>query len=116
MKNLARGLVLVVAVPAYAQAPTIDQSLEMRSASAPRISPDGNWVAYEVSGTNWDANAFEQELWLANASGSQRIRLTGDKGSSFDARWSPDGKWIAFLSTRPVTMPGGKLEGSTGPG
>ena len=113
MTKLARVLVLVVAVPAFAQAPTIDQSLEMRSASAPRISPDGKWVAYEVSRTNWDANAFEQELWLAEASGGQRIRLTGDKGSSFDARWSPDGKWIAFLSTRPVTMPGGKLEEST---
>jgi hypothetical protein len=33
-------------------APTINQSLEMRSASAPRISPDGRWVAYEITRTN----------------------------------------------------------------
>ena len=33
--------------------PTIDQSLEMKSASNPQISPDGKYVVYEVSRTNW---------------------------------------------------------------
>jgi len=113
MQKLACILVGLAALPVYAQAPTIDQSLEMKSASAPRISPDGKWVAYEVSRTNWEANAFERELWLADAGGGQRVQLTSGKGSSFDAKWSPDGKWIAFLSTRPVTTPGGKLEDST---
>jgi len=113
MRKLALLIVLGAALPAYAQAPTIDQSLEMKSANAPRISPDGKWVTYEVSRTNWDANAFERELWLADAAGTQHVQLTSGKGSSFDAKWSPDGKWIAFLSTRPVTLPGGKLEDST---
>jgi dipeptidyl aminopeptidase/acylaminoacyl peptidase len=93
-------------------APTIDQSLEMRSASAPRISPDGRWVAYEITRTNWETNAFERELWLADASASQRLRLTSGKGSSYDAQWSPDGKWIAFLSDRPAVLSGAK-EGKT---
>jgi dipeptidyl aminopeptidase/acylaminoacyl peptidase len=113
-----RYLALLLAIPALtvsalAQAPTIDQSLEMQSANTPRISPDGKWVAYEVSHTNWDANAFERELWLSDATWGTRYRLTSEKGSSFDARWSPDGKWIAFLSTRPVSLPGGKLDDST---
>src|SRR5579862_2105763 len=83
---------------APAGAPTINQSLEMRGASAPRISPDGRWVAYEITRTNWEANAFEREIWLADASSGQRFRLTSGKGSSYDAQWSPDAKWIAFLS------------------
>jgi len=89
-------------------APTINQSLEMRSAGTPRISPDGRWVAYEITHTNWESNAFERELWLAEATSSQRIRLTSSKGASYDARWSPDGKWIAFLSDRPPLLPGAK--------
>jgi dipeptidyl aminopeptidase/acylaminoacyl peptidase len=113
MRKLALTIVLAAALPAYAQAPTIDQSLEMKSASTPRISPDGKWVTYEVSHTNWEANAFERELWLADAAGTQHVQLTSGKGSSFDAKWSPDGKSIAFLSTRPVALPGGKLEDST---
>jgi dipeptidyl aminopeptidase/acylaminoacyl peptidase len=94
-------------------APTINQSLAMRSAGAPRVSPDGKSVVYEVTRTNWETNAFERELWLVDAGGKGRVRLAGTKGSSFDARWSPDGKWIAFLSNRSPTMVGGKLEDST---
>ncbi len=36
------------------------------------------------------------------------FRLTSSKGSSYDARWSPDGKWIAFLSDRPPLLAGAK--------
>ena len=65
-------------------------------------------MAYEITHTNWEANAFERELWLADTTSAQRIRLTSSKGSSYDAHWSPDGKWIAFLSDRPPLLAGTK--------
>src|SRR5580658_11363920 len=84
-----------------ATAPTIDQSLEMKGAFSPEISPDGKRVVYEVSRTNWEDNAFERDLWIADAATGDGHQLTASKKSSTNASWSPDGKWIAFLSDRP---------------
>lgn len=92
--------------PVPTRTPSIDQSLEIRSVSAPRISPDGKRVVYEQSRTNWEANAFETDLWLADAATGERHLLTVTSKSSSDAKWSPDGRWIAFLSNRPAPLPG----------
>jgi hypothetical protein len=56
--------------------PTIDQSLEMFSVGAPKISPDGKHVIYEQARTNWESNAFETDLWLANVATGERHLLT----------------------------------------
>jgi Tol biopolymer transport system component len=83
-----------------ARVPTIDQALEMQSASGAALSPDGQRVVYEVSRTNWKDNAFERDLWIADRAGSTHL-LTAQVKSSSGARWSPDGRWIAFASDRP---------------
>lgn len=88
------------------QAPTIDQSLEMHSVSAPKISPDGKRVIYEQSRTNWDANSFDTDLWIADISTGETHPLSSANKSSTNAQWSPDGKWIAFLSGRPAAIKG----------
>src|SRR5277367_3813157 len=80
--------------------PTIDQSLEMKGAFSPEISPDGKRVVYEVSRTNWEDNAFERDLWIVDTATGEGHQLTASKKSSTNATWSPDGKWIAFLSDR----------------
>ncbi len=103
------GLALILLparfVPAQAAAsassvPSIDQALEAQTASGAALSPDGKWVVYEVSRTNWKANAFERDLWIADRVGHTHL-LTAQVKSSSGARWSPDGKWIAFGSDRP---------------
>src|SRR6266849_5409221 len=76
--------------------PTIDQSLEWKSASNPKISPDGKRVVYEVQKTNWEENAFERNLWIAEIASGETHALTTAKKSSTNHAWSPDGKWIAF--------------------
>jgi dipeptidyl aminopeptidase/acylaminoacyl peptidase len=85
---------------AASSVPTIDQALEFQTASGPALSPDGQRVVYEVSRTNWKANAFERDLWIADRAGSTHL-LTSQVKTSSGARWSPDGKWVAFTSDRP---------------
>ena len=103
------AFVLSITCPLLAQVavktPTIDQSLEMYSVGSPKISPDGRHVVYEQTRTNWDANAFETDLWIADVATGQRHQLTTMGHSCNPAEWSPDGKWIAFVSDRPGSLP-----------
>src|SRR5437588_12538246 len=86
--------------------PTIEQSLEWQSASNPKISPDGKRVVYELQKTNWEENAFERNLWIGEIASGETHALTTAKKSSTNPAWSPDGKWIAFLSDRPGQIAG----------
>ncbi|HYU22159.1 MAG TPA: S9 family peptidase, partial [Candidatus Dormibacteraeota bacterium] len=86
--------------------PTIDQSLEWKAAFNPKISPDGMRVVYELQKTNWEENAFERNLWIADVATGESHALTSAKKSSTNAGWSPDGRWIAFLSDRPGQITG----------
>jgi dipeptidyl aminopeptidase/acylaminoacyl peptidase len=102
----AFGLVLsssiartAVAQTAASGVPSIDQALEAQTASGAALSPDGQRVVYEVSRTNWKDNAFERDLWIADRAGNTHL-LTAQVKSSSGAKWSPDGRWIAFASDR----------------
>ena len=82
------------------QTPTIDQSLGFRSVSSPKISPDGRFVAYQVSEANWDENEFVSQIWIASTATGERYQLTHNKKSSVKAEWSPDSRRVAFLAER----------------
>ena len=80
--------------------PTVDQLLSLKRAGSPAISPDGRWVAYTVRETNWDDNAYDTQIWLADTRGGAPRQLTNSKKSSQSPQWSPDGTRLAFISDR----------------
>jgi dipeptidyl aminopeptidase/acylaminoacyl peptidase len=78
--------------------PSIDDLLNLKRAGAPAISPDGRLVAYTVRETNWDENAYETEIWIGD--GTRTRQLSQGRKSSQQPAWSPDGRWLAFVSDR----------------
>lgn len=99
-KAFALLFILLSAAAVYAQTPTIEQSLNFKSAANARISPDGRFVAFQVQETNWADNTFETEIWIANVATGERFQLTNAKKSSSAPQWSPDGRRLAFVSDR----------------
>jgi dipeptidyl aminopeptidase/acylaminoacyl peptidase len=80
--------------------PTVDELLTMKSAGGAVLSPDGRWVAYSVSETDFEKDAFVSQIWLADTSADKTVQLTrGEKGAS-NFQWSPDGSWLTFTSSR----------------
>src|SRR4051812_17907378 len=72
----------------------------LREVDEPNISPDGNLIAYVVKIADMEKDKRPGNLWLAKWDGSEKRALTfGNKGAKHP-RWSPDGKWIGFLSGR----------------
>src|SRR5690349_2622935 len=80
--------------------PTLDDLLNLVQVSGAEISPDGSQVIYAKSELKkWSDNKRVSSIWIANADGSDQRQLLGnDKDRS--PVWSPDGRYVAFLSTR----------------
>src|SRR5580692_5844247 len=94
------ALALLLCAAAGATVPTIDESLGMKSVSGAQISPDGRYVAYSVTQTNWDENDFVSQIWIAVTATGERYQLTSGKKSSTGPQWSPDSRRLAFTSDR----------------
>ena len=99
-KTLFLAGLLLVTTAAKSQSVTFEQWLNLRQAGNAIISPDGASIAYTITSTNWKDNTYDAEIWLSRK-GATPFQLTHTpKGSSNSPQWSPDNKWIAFLSDR----------------
>jgi dipeptidyl aminopeptidase/acylaminoacyl peptidase len=78
---------------------TFDDLIAMHRVAEAELSPDGKWVAYTVATPDMEANRNATNLWMVSVTGGDAIQLTRT-GKDSSPKWSPDGKAMAFLSSR----------------
>ena len=101
--GLALFVVAFLSLTAYAQTKrpmTFDDLMAIKRIGDAQISPDGSRVAYVVADVDKNLNRSKRSVWAVPTSGGSPQQLITSDKNDFSPRWSADGKWIAFLSTR----------------
>lgn len=115
IRNGFRPIVLLVIAATLVVAQTgrrplkLDDLARFRNVSDPQISPDGQWIAYTVSTIDVKEDKSNTHIWLAKYDGTNDRQITFSNDSEGAPRWSPDGKFLAFTSSRPGKAKGNQI-------
>jgi len=114
------ALALAQAPAAFARPMTATDLATLRRLGAPAVSPDGNWAVYQLRETDLEANRGRTDLYLLDlrTAGATPVKIASQpQYNEHDARFSPDGRWLYYLSNASgsdqiwrVSLPGGTPE------
>src|SRR3954466_11067941 len=98
---LALSLTLIPGVAQAQKRPlATDDTYNIKDVRDPQRSPDGKWVAYVVSRAIKDTDKNDTDIWMASWDGTEELQITSSSDGESQPRWSPDNKYLSFVSSR----------------
>lgn len=79
---------------------TAQDLTRLRGVSDPQISPDGRRVAFVVAMASEGRDEYLSNIWMIDRASGEPRRFTTGPTRDYKPRWSPDGRWLAFISDR----------------
>ncbi len=88
---------------------TLDDIQQIADVRDPQCSPDGQAVAYVVSRVDMKEDKRNSHIWMVGFDGKNDRQVTSSQDSESTPRWSPDGKYLSFTSSRPGAAKGNQV-------
>jgi len=88
---------------------TLSDLSRFQEVNDPQVSPDGKWIAYTLTAVDSAADKRNSDIWMVSWDGKEQVHLTYSPEPENSPRWSPDGRYLSFLSSRPGVAKGNQV-------